>query len=210
MVEVPYVIDNPKSDSHPAVIAPTKNAAPMRAYCTPNVELIRSGFDPVMSLIIAWDAIKNRPTHSIPTNFAVQIVTTEGWIDTAPFARAIANRVKTKAGFRPIESSMEPNADDIIISVSPALADKIDKVDVARSIPISAMRAGAGENPTRATERMIKKEEDWKTARVDVVWLFDGVSFEGLVTSFVFGGDDIADPPLIEIKDCNDDGGIPT
>jgi hypothetical protein len=54
IVEIPYVIDNdPNSESLPAPIAPTKNAAPMRAYCTPNVELIRSGFDAAMSLMIA-------------------------------------------------------------------------------------------------------------------------------------------------------------
>jgi hypothetical protein len=85
---------------------------------------------------------------------------TEGWIETAPFAIAIDSIVKIKAGFLPIESSMEPNAGDMIISVSPALADKMDKVDVARSIPISAMRAGAGENATRATDSTIKKDDD--------------------------------------------------
>jgi len=85
---------------------------------------------------------------------------TEGWIETAPFATVIANRVNIKAGFRPKESSMDPNAGDIMISSSAALAAKIDKVDVARSVPISAMRAGAGANATRANARTIKKDDD--------------------------------------------------
>jgi hypothetical protein len=55
---------------------------------------------------------------------------------------------------------MDPNAGDMMISVSAALADKIDKVDVARSVPISATRAGAGENATRAKDRTIKKDDD--------------------------------------------------
>jgi hypothetical protein len=164
IVELPYDIGNPSSDSRPAAIAPKKNPAPIREYWTERVEPINSGLDAERSLTIACDTIKNKPTHNDPTNFDVQIVNTDGFKDTAPFASVNNDRVHSKADFLPTASSKEPNAGDRIISANAAPADMIDRIEVARSAPIFCTRAGAGENATKATERMIKKEDDWKTA----------------------------------------------
>lgn len=51
-IEVPYVTDSPNSDNFPATIAPTKKANAERAKYIPKTELIRSGFDTEISLII--------------------------------------------------------------------------------------------------------------------------------------------------------------
>ncbi len=52
IVEAPYVTDSPNSDNFPAMIAPTKKAHAERAKYIPKTELMRSGFDTAMSLII--------------------------------------------------------------------------------------------------------------------------------------------------------------
>jgi hypothetical protein len=41
----------------------------------------------------------------------------------------------------------------------------MDKVDVARSAPISAIRTGAGENATKDADRTMKKDADRKIAK---------------------------------------------
>lgn len=160
IVELPYDIGNPNSDSRPAAIAPMKNPAPIREYCTERVELINSGLDTERSLMIACDAIKNKPTHNDPTNLDAHIVKTDGFKDTAPLATVNSNRVHNKADFLPTTSSKEPNAGERIISAKAAPADRMDRMEVARSVPIFSTRAGAGENATNATERMIKKDDD--------------------------------------------------
>lgn len=104
--------------------------------------------------------MKNNPTHTIPTNLAAHIVITEEWMLTAPCNKAMQDNANINAGFRPTESSSDPNAGEITISVSAAHADMMDKVDVARSVPSLAMRAGAGENVTRAKDSTRKKDDD--------------------------------------------------
>ena len=66
------------------------------------------------------------------------------------------------AGFRPMESSRDPTAGETKISVSAAHDAMMDKVDVARSDPISAMRARAGENETKAWDTIYKKDDSRK------------------------------------------------
>jgi hypothetical protein len=64
-----------------------------------------------------------------------------------------------------MESSRPPNAGEMIISVNAAHAAIMDKVDVARSDPISAMRTGAGENPTKDADKTMKKDADRNTPK---------------------------------------------
>jgi hypothetical protein len=95
----------------------------------------------------------------------MQIVNTDEWRLTAPLTNPMESNVNINAGFRPMESSKDPKVGEMNICVSAAHADKIDNVDVARSDPSSAMRAGAGENPTMVKERTMRKEDDWNKAK---------------------------------------------
>mmetsp|Transcript_12903 Transcript_12903/g.18841 ORF Transcript_12903/g.18841 Transcript_12903/m.18841 type:complete len:153 (-) Transcript_12903:257-715(-) len=131
---------------------------------------------------MTWEAMKNKPTHDIPTNLAMQMVTTDEWRLTAPFANPIESNVNINAGFRPTESKRDPRVGEIIISVRAAHADSIDSVDVARSDPSSAMRAGAGENATTAVARTMRKFDDWNMTKS--LLLQDTISSEGGDFSF--------------------------
>lgn len=84
---------------------------------------------------------------------------------TNPCTKAMQDSAKMIAGFRPIESNKDPNAGEIIISVNAAHAAIVDRVDVARSDPISAMRAGAGEKATKVEDKVKKKDDDRKTIK---------------------------------------------
>ena len=103
--------------------------------------------------------VKKDPKHSVLTNLAAQIVITVGLIATTPFTAAIIAIATRNAGFRPMESRRDPNAGEIMISVRAAEDPKMDKVDVARSDPISSMRAGAGENATNADDAVVRKDD---------------------------------------------------
>mmetsp|Transcript_15899 Transcript_15899/g.36810 ORF Transcript_15899/g.36810 Transcript_15899/m.36810 type:complete len:239 (-) Transcript_15899:133-849(-) len=127
---------------------------------------MRSGFDSVISLMMTWDVVTNDAKEIMATNFATQIVSTDEWILTSPCTKAMHDIVNISAGFRPIESSKDPKAGEIIISVNAAQAAIIDSVDVARSDPISAIRAGAGEKATRVVDKRDRNEDDCKTAKV--------------------------------------------
>lgn len=101
----------------------------------------------------------NDPKASDLTNLDTQIVITDGFIATSPCTKATIDIADMNAGFRPMESNRDPTAGEIIISVSAALAARVDKVDVARSDPIASMRAGAGENATKAEDATVKKDD---------------------------------------------------
>ena len=107
----------------------------------------------------------NDAKHNIEVNLAAQIVSTEECMLTNPFMKAAQDIARMSAGFLPMESSRDPNAGENIISVNAAHAAITDNVDVARSNPISAMSAGAGENETKEADRTMKKHDDRKTAR---------------------------------------------
>jgi hypothetical protein len=64
-----------------------------------------------------------------------------------------------------MESSRDPSAGEITISVNAAPAAIADNVDVARSDPISAMRADTGEKTTMDMDKTIKKFDAMNTAR---------------------------------------------
>lgn len=103
--------------------------------------------------------VKNDPKHNVLTNLAAQIVITVGFIATTPFTAAMIAMATKNAGFRPMESRRDPNAGEIMISVSAAEDPRMDKVDVARSDPISSMRAGAGEKATNADDAVVRKDD---------------------------------------------------
>jgi len=65
-----------------------------------------------------------------------------------------------------MESRRVPYAGDIIISVNAAEAAIVDSVDEARSDPISAIRAGAGENATKVEDKRVRNDDDCKTAKL--------------------------------------------
>lgn len=121
-------------------------------------------------------------------NLATQIVSTDEWMLTAPFTNPIEINANINAGLRPVESNSDPKTGEMIISVRAEHALRMDSVDVARSDPISAIRAGAGENATIANDRTIRKDDDWNTARSLRLHSGSGDdSSEGDVISFVFG-----------------------
>lgn len=100
------------------------------------------------------------------------------------------NSAHMNAGFRPVESRRDPTAGDTKISVSAAHAAMMDNVDVARSDPISATRARAGEKETKALHTMYKKDDNRKTLKSEGVQDVDGDDVDGDVGEEV--GDDIA------------------
>ena len=84
---------------------------------------------------------------------------TLGFIATRPLTKDRMDMATTYAGFRPMESKRDPNAGEIMISVSAAVDPKMDRVDVARSDPIASIRAGAGENATNADDAVVRKDD---------------------------------------------------
>ena len=57
-----------------------------------------------------------------------------------------------------MESSNDPSAGMVMISVNAEVAARMDRVDVARSDPIASISAGAGEKETNADDATVKKE----------------------------------------------------
>lgn len=162
-IEAPYVTDRPKSDNFPATIAPTKKAHAERAKYIPKTELMRSGFDTEMSAMITCEVIMKSPKFKVFRNLDAQIAITDGFNATTPLTNAMAATEYINAGFRPMESSNDPSAGMVMISVNAEVAARMDRVDVARSDPIASISAGAGEKETKADDATVKKDEVRKT-----------------------------------------------
>ena len=117
------------------------------------------GFEPETSLMITCVVIAKSPMDSVLTNLDAQIAMTDGLNATIPWISAIIDTAQMNAGFRPIESSKDPKAGEIIISVSAAVDPSMDNVDVARSDPIASMRNGAGEKATKDEATIVRKDD---------------------------------------------------
>jgi hypothetical protein len=120
--------------------------------------LIFSPEDPaVMSLNIACDVKNTRLPPTDATTLEMQIdATDDGRIATTALAITTGRMADTSTGLRPTESINDPIVGEKAISKRAAVAERIESVLAATSVPSRSIKAGAGEKATNPDPATIK------------------------------------------------------
>lgn len=176
----------PYSPTRPAAMAPHRNPRDSNDICTPMAALIFSPEDPaVMSLNIACDVKKTRLPPTDATTFEMQMdATDDGRIATTALAIMTGRMADTNTGLRPTASINDPMVGEKAISKRAAVAERIESVLAATSVPSRSIKAGAGEKATNPDPATIKNMVACKGARegeLDSVLWSTGLSGYGIL-----------------------------